>query len=352
MDADLSHELQERVSKAQASRTPLAITGSGSKRFYSGSRSDIPLDIARHRGIVYYEPSELVVTARAGTPLAEIEARLAHYGQMLAFEPPYFGPDATLGGTLACAFSGPRRPYTGAARDFVLGVKIINGMGEVASFGGQVMKNVAGFDVARLMVGALGTLGVILEASLKVLPRPASEITLTFHYSPAPAIEQMNRWAGQPLPLSGAAYDGERIYLRLSGSETALGEAQRRLGGTMLEDSDNFWLQLREQQLPFFQKPGPLWRLSVPPATPPMELPGTWFLDWGGAQRWLRTDLQANQIRQVAAHHGGHATLFRKGDAHAEDEIFHLSSPALTTVHQRLKAAFDPQGILNPLSRS
>lgn len=346
MDADLSSELQTRVSAAHAAHTPLHIVGGDSKHFYGRAAQGTPLIVAGHRGIVAYESTELVLTARAGTPLVEIETVLAERGQMLPFEPPHFGPGATLGGTLACGFSGPRRPYAGAARDFVLGVKIINGRGEILSFGGQVMKNVAGFDVSRLMVGALGTLGVMLEVSLKVLPRPASEVTLTYQYPPAQAIEQINRWAGQPLPLSGVAYDGERIYLRLSGSETALREAKARLGGTVLEDGADFWLQLREQQLPFFQMPGALWRLSLPAATPPVELVGAWLIDWGGAQRWLCSDLPPEEIRSCTARLGGHATLFRSEQN--GQEIFHPLSPPLLELHRRLKLAFDPHAILNP----
>lgn len=346
MDADLSNKLQERVREALAQCTPLQIIGSGSKHFYGRAAQGAPLPVAGHCGILSYEPTELVITARSGTRLAEIEAQLAEGGQMLPFEPPRFGPDATLGGTIACGFSGPRRPYTGAARDFVLGVKILSGKGEILSFGGQVMKNVAGFDVSRLMVGALGTLGILLEISLKVLPRPQAELTLCFEFSPAQAIAQMNRWAGLPLPLSAAAYDGKNIYLRLAGSSAGVRAACSTLGGESLSGSTAWWRELREHEHSFFKGEGRLWRFSLPPATPPLDLPGQWFIDWGGAQRWLKSDLPAQDIWQAASLAGGHATLFR--DRKDQDEVFQPLSPALHAVHKRIKHAFDPHGILNP----
>ncbi len=346
MNTDISASLQNTVREAAARGTPLQIIGSHSKHFYGHPSTGTPLSVREHSGIVSYEPTELVITARAGTALNEIEAALAEQNQMLCFEPPHFGPHATLGGTLACGFSGPRRPYAGAARDFVLGVKILTGKGEILTFGGQVMKNVAGFDVSRLMVGALGTLGILLEISLKVLPRSKLEETLIFEYTPTQAIEQMNVWAGKPFPLSAAAHDGEKMYLRLSGSATEVTAAHAKLGGDSIPDGTGFWQALRDHQHPFFQGGDPLWRLSLPAATPPLDLPGQWFLDWGGAQRWLRTNLPAQQVWQLAAQHGGSATLFRGGQG--EQERFQPLSPALAAIHRRLKTAFDPLGILNP----
>lgn len=348
MDADLSNELQNSVRDALAQGTPLQIMGSGSKQFYGRSPSGKILGVGKHCGILGYEPTELVITARAGTRLADIEAQLAEAGQMLPFEPPHFGPDATLGGTMACGFSGPRRPYSGAARDFVLGVKILNGKGEILSFGGQVMKNVAGFDVSRLMIGALGTLGILLEVSLKVLPRPQTELTLCFESAPTQAIELMNRWAGLPLPLSATAYDGKNIYLRLAGSDAGVRAACSTLGGASVSDSTTWWRKLREHEHAFFKGDGHLWRFSLPPATPPLDLPSQWFIEWGGAQRWLRSKLSPAEIWQAAARHGGHATLFKRDGADSPHELFQPLSPALATIHQRIKAAFDPHGILNP----
>lgn len=346
MDADQSLELQARVREASASQTALQIRGGGSKHFYGREASGEILALGGHCGIVNYQPTELVLSARAGTPLVEIEALLAEHGQFLPFEPPHFGPGATLGGAIASGLSGPRRPYTGSARDFVLGVKIINGQGEILRFGGEVMKNVAGFDVARLMAGALGTLGVLLEVSLKVLPRPALEETLIFDYDPARAISEANRWAGQPLPLAGAVHDGERLYLRLSGSVAGVRAAQARLGGEPLADGAAFWQAIREQQHDFFAGDTPLWRLSVPPAAPLLDLPGRWLIDWGGAQRWLRTDLPAAAMQDAAREAGGHASGFRGGERRGE--VFQPLPPALAALHRRLKAAFDPAGILNP----
>lgn len=343
-DADISLPLAETVRNAAASHTPLAIQSSGSKRFLTGNVAGTALDVSAHRGIVSYEPAELVITARAGTPLSEIESALAKNNQMLGFEPPYFGASATLGGTIACNLSGPRRPYAGSARDFVLGMRIINGQGEILSFGGQVMKNVAGYDISRLMTGSLGTLGVILEVSLKVLPKPAQELTLTFEMSAHEAIQKMNQWAGQALPLSAAAYSGETLHIRLSGSATGVQAAYAKLGGVIAKNI-NFWTELREQRLLFFQEETPLWRLSVPAATPPLDMPGKWLLDWGGAQRWLKSNEPAQEIRSKARSIGGYATLFRgaKYNASANPE---LSNPA-QLLQERIKNALDPAGILN-----
>lgn len=344
-DTDLTEELAEAV-RAAGSGEPLEIVGGGSKRFYGRTPRGTPLAVGAHRGIVSYEPTELVLTARAGTPLAEVEAALAAHNQMLAFEPPHFGGAATLGGTLACGFSGPRRPYVGAARDFVLGAKLINGKGEVLSFGGQVMKNVAGYDLSRLMVGALGTLGVLLEVSLKVLPRPARETTLRFALPLEAALANMNAWAGQPLPLSAACYADGFLCVRLSGAESAVQAAARKLGGDEDAQGAEFWRRLKEHELEFFAGDGPLWRVSVPPAAGPMQLPGRWLLDWGGAQRWLKTPARATEVWEAAVRAGGHATLFRGGDR--AGDVFQPLGPTLKQLHLRLKRAFDPAGVLNP----
>ncbi|MEO5702728.1 MAG: glycolate oxidase subunit GlcE [Gammaproteobacteria bacterium] len=346
MTADLSDFLQTSVREAAAQGIAINITGGNSKPFYGRVATGKPLDVIGHSGIVSYEPTELVITARAGTKLTQIESLLAAHSQMLAFEPPHFGPNATLGGTIACGISGPRRPYAGAVRDVVLGVKILNGKGEILTFGGQVMKNVAGFDVSRLMVGAMGTLGILLEVSLKVLPRPAAEETLCFEHPPAQAIEQMNRWAGSSLPLSAAAYDGQAIHVRLSGSEAGVRSARSRLGGAADSNSAIFWHALREHEHAFFQGDSCLWRLSVPPATPPLNLPGRWFIDWGGAQRWLKSDAPAYHIQQAATQAGGHATQY-SGPQDGGD-VFQPLSPALMALHKRIKTAFDPLGMLNP----
>ena len=343
---DLSDWIAEQVRQAKTAGTPLALQGGGSKRFYGRASFGKPLDLSGHAGILAYEPTELVLTARAGTSLAEVETLLAERGQMLAFEPPHFGPNATLGGMVACGLSGPRRPFAGSVRDNVLGVKIINGKGEILQFGGQVMKNVAGFDLSRLMVGALGTLGVLLEVSLKVLPRPEAEETLGFDLSAAEALVAMNRWAGQAWPLSAAAHDGERAYLRLSGAESAVKASMNQLGGERWPEAGQFWAGVCEQRLAFFQDDRPLWRLSLPPASPQPPLPGACFIDWGGALRWLKTDAPAASIFAQASLANGHATLFHTADT--PDQIFQPLPEALKALHIRLKQAFDPDGLFNP----
>lgn len=343
---DLTAELQQRVQRAYAERQPLNIIGGGSKPFYGRCVDAMPLAVSGNRGMLCHEPTELVFTARAGTPLTEIEAALAGCGQMLPFEPPHYGAGATLGGAVASGLSGPRRPYAGAVRDFVLGCKLLNGQGEILSFGGRVMKNVAGFDVSRLMTGALGTLGVLLEVSMKVLPRPECEATLVFDLTPDEALEALGRWGLQSWPLSGACHGGRRLYLRLSGAECAIEVARRELGGELLVDGEGFWSDLREQRLGFFEGEANLWRLSLPAASPMPNLPGEWLMDWGGALRWLKTEAPAGSVFQAAQAVGGHATLFRT--AAPANQVFQPLPPALKTLHMNLKRAFDPAGIFNP----
>lgn len=337
--------LRERLQSAGRRTRALAISGAGTKAFYGRAVRGEPFSVRDYRGLIDYSPTELVIRARAGTPLADIEAQLAAENQMLAFEPPYFGADATLGGTIACGLSGPRRPYTGAARDYVLGITCLNGQGEHLRFGGEVMKNVAGYDVSRTLAGSLGTLAVLLDIALKVLPRPEREITVCRESTPAEAIRLLNVWAAQPLPLSGGCYHDGRLLIRLSGTERGVQAALGRFAGERMEDAAAFWQDLREQRLAFFAGTGPVWRLSLPPATPPLALDGDGLIDWGGAQRWLRTDLPAAGVRAVASRHGGHACLFRGGDREA---VFHPLPAPLLALHRRLKHSFDPAGILNP----
>lgn len=352
-EQDLSATLQQQVMDALQDATPLNITGGGSKAFLGNSApiaNTQKINVSQHRGIVEYDPCELVLTARSGTPLQEIEAVLAEAGQMLAFEPPHFGPigtlDATLGGAIACGLSGPRRPYSGSARDFVLGCKLLNGRGEILRFGGQVMKNVAGYDVSRLMVGAYGTLGILLELSLKVLPRSAASITVAYQCSPAEAINSMSALLSKPLPVDAACYHGDHCYMRISGSAQAVREAHTKIPGEVVTDADTFWQTLREHQLAFFHHRSTLYRIMVKPATPPLNIDGAWLLDWGGAQRWLYSDEDVASIRHRVAAVGGHVTLFRGGIQN--EEIFQPISAPLMAIHQRLKASFDPKNILNP----
>ncbi len=345
-DQDIRTTLQDAVLQALAEGTPLNITGGGSKSFYGRIAQGRALAVSGHSGILHYEPSELIITPRCGTPLAEIESTLAEHNQMLAFEPPHFNARATLGGAIACGLSGPRRPFAGSARDFVLGVKILNGKGEILSFGGEVMKNVAGFDVARLMTGAMGTLGVLLEVSLKVLPKPAYEASLYQAMPLAAAIAIMLRWAGQPWPLSALCHDGRYLYARLSGAEAAVKGVCGKLGGELLPEAERFWQDLREQRLPFFGGADALWRLSLPPAAPLPRVPGKWLLDWGGAQRWLKSQAPGEGVFEVAKGGGGHAICFRSGDRHAD--VFQPLEPGLKRLQRNLKGAFDPHGIFNP----
>jgi glycolate oxidase FAD binding subunit len=344
---DIIDQLAATIRQAAANRAPLNIRGGGSKDFYGGALRGETLSIAALRGIIDYEPSELVITARAGTPLAEIETALRDKGQLLAFEPPHFGM-ATLGGCIAAGLSGPRRAYAGAARDAVLGVRMLDGKGDDLRFGGQVMKNVAGFDVSRLLAGSLGTLGVILELSLKVLPVPVAEATLCFEHTAADAIASMNEWAGKPLPLSATAWHDGKLCVRLSGASAAVTAAIKVLGGERVDDiaAQNFWQGIREQTAAFFNTQLPLWRLSLKSTTPPLNLPGKQLFEWNGSVRWLATDADADAVRAAAKFGGGHATLFRGGDKSAG--VFQPLQPALMTIQRNLKRTFDPAGIFNP----
>ncbi|HMA11463.1 MAG TPA: glycolate oxidase subunit GlcE, partial [Steroidobacteraceae bacterium] len=344
-DQDISAALQQQVLDAINTGTPLHIRGSGSKSFLGNAAQGMALSVATHRGIIDYDPRELVLTARAGTTLNEIEATLAAANQMLTFEPPHFGAQATLGGTIACNLSGPRRPYAGAARDALLGCKLINGRGEPLQFGGQVMKNVAGYDVSRLMAGAYGTLGVLLEASIKVLPRPAASLTVIHECTVDAAIQRMSQLLSEPMPVDAACYHAGHQYLRLSGSEEGVRHAHRHLGGDVIEKGAPFWHTLREQQLPFFSGDHPLYRVLVKPSTPPLPISGSWLLDWGGAQRWLVSDAPLGYIRERVAAVGGHVSCYRNPPARAES--FEPLATPLFNLHQRLKHSFDPRDIFN-----
>ena len=347
--SDFIETVQARIRAAQASGTPLAIRGGGSKAFLGGEPAGEPLDTRAHAGIVAYDPSELVLSVRAGTPLAEVEATLAASGQCLPFEPPHFGASATVGGCVASGLSGPRRPYAGAVRDYLLGVTLIDGRGNTLRFGGQVMKNVAGFDTFRLQAGAMGTLGLIAEVSFKVLPAPAADETRVFAMPADAAITTMNRHAGQPLPLAGAVHHGGRLHLRLAGNPAAVQAAVARLGGEPLPDAAAFWRAIREQTHAFFAGDAPLWRLAVRPTAPPLVADADdplfdELIDWGGGQRWLRSAMPVEAMRALAARHGGHATAHRGVD---RSRAFQPPAPAVMALHRRLKATFDPAGILN-----
>ena len=345
IQSDISKQLQDTVKQAIENKTPLNIRGGGTKSFYGRSVSGDSLEVAGNKGILSYEPTELVITARAGTPLNVIEQILADNNQMLPFEPPGYGDSATLGGTIACNFSGPRRAYSGAARDFVLGTKILNGKSEIVSFGGEVMKNVAGYDVSRLMAGAMGTLGVILEASIKVIPTPESEITLTQNLSIDNALKKCHQWSALPLPISASCFYGDTLYIRLSGSGKALAKTKKAIGGDDLTNADSFWCSVKEQTHEFFSDDRPLWRLSLASNTALLSIDGNALYEWGGALRWLKTDEPAEKIRALSETLNSHTTLFRTQDE--RDDVFQPLPEHLLKLHRRLKQAFDPAGIFN-----
>ena len=346
MAADLVHQFTDTIRAAADAKRPLRICGGGSKAFYGNASAGDDLDVTSYRGIVSYEPMELVITACAGTPLAEIEAAMRERGQMLGFEPPHFGGGATLGGCIAAGLSGPRRPHAGSARDFVLGVRILDGRGTDLVFGGQVMKNVAGYDVSRLITGSLGTLGVILEASLKALPLPPAELTLCREQSRAEAIALMNAWAGQPLPITGTCHVEKRLYVRLAGAASAVKAAAHKIGGEEVDNAVEFWRNVRDQHDVFFSGDTPVWRLSLSSTAPEPGVPGPQLVEWGGALRWLKSDADAMSIRKTAREADGHATLFRHGNSNAD--AFHPLPEAMKRLHRRVKQAMDPAGILNP----
>ncbi len=335
----------DRIKAAKASGRPLAIRGGNSKAFYGGAIEGEPLDVSAYSGIIDYEPKELVLTVRAGTPLVEIESVMEREGQLLPFEPPHFAPGATIGGTVATGLSGPRRPYAGAVRDFVLGARIISGNGEDLRFGGRVIKNVAGYDVSRLMTGAMGTLGVLLDLSFKVLPRATEEITLRYEMDEATAIQRFNEWAGKPLPISATSWCEGVAMLRLSGAAAGIRAAREKLGGEPVADGAAFWRDLRDHRAAFFDSSEPLWRLSVPSTQAPLGLSLPQWIEWGGALRWVRGSTDVAALRRQVEGIGGHVTLFRHGDKSAG--VFHPLAPVLAKIHRNLKAAFDPADILN-----
>jgi len=338
-------QFSDAIRAAAGQHQSLCLRGSGSKDFYGGRLSGAALDARPYCGIASYEPKELVLTARAGTTLAEIETLLSDNGQMLPFEPPHFGTAATLGGCIATGLSGPRRAYQGAARDFVLGVRMLDGRGDLLTFGGQVMKNVAGYDVSRLQVGAMGTLGLLLEVSLKVLPEPAAEVTLRFDMEQEQALETVNRWAGRPLPLSASCHQDHALTIRLSGAASAVQAAQLKLGGEIVGQGADFWRDLREHRIEFFRTGMTVWRISLPSAAGPLHIPGEQLIEWGGALRWCKTPADAQTVRDAAEASGGQATLFRGEDKPAW--VFHPLPEGMMDIHRKLKQTFDPSGVFN-----
>lgn len=351
-DRDASDALLEQVNQAIQSALPLRIQGANSKAFLGREVAGEVLDTRSHRGIVTYDPTELVITARAGTPLSVLNAALEEAGQMLPCEPPSYSlgdasdsgaGDGTVGGMVAAGLSGPRRPWSGSVRDFVLGTRVITGLGKHLRFGGEVMKNVAGYDLSRLMAGSFGCLGLITEVSLKVLPKPRLCTSIALEIDSATALARLAQWGQQPLPISAASHDGRVLRLRLEGGEGSVAAAHDRLGGESIDPA--YWRELNEHRLDFFTDGRPLWRLSLPVSTAELDLPGEQLIDWAGAQRWLKSDASGSEIRRIVSAAGGHATCYSHG---LDDSPFQPLATPLLRYHRQLKAQLDPHGIFNP----
>lgn len=344
--ACIAEHIAATVKTAHDKQEPINITGNGSKAFLGRACSDaMPLDVTGHDGIVEYDPAELVLVARSGTALSEIQALLNEHQQMLGFEPPFVEAGATLGGAVAAGLSGPRRAYSGAVRDFILGASFVNGKGESITAGGKVMKNVAGFDLFRPMAGAMGTLGVLLKIALRVLPLPEAEKTIIHEETDElAALQKMNSWPIETQAISATSWDGSHIRIRLSGSASGIRHAQSHIGGEYIHTTD-YWQDLNNFRLDFFRGQGRLWRFSVAPMSAPLAQGHKQLLDWGGAQRWLKSDEPPATLRELATRAGGHAECFSDD---ATVATFHPLDENLLAVNRRFKAALDPAGILNP----
>ena len=340
---------QSQIKAAAAKGTKLAIRGSGSKSFCAPTTAGEVLDTREHTGIVEYEPNELVIVLRCGTRINDVEKTMADAGQMLAFEPPHFGDGATIGGMVASGLSGPRRPYAGALRDFVLGCKVLDGKGDHLSFGGKVMKNVAGFDVSRLLTGSQGSLGVITEAAFKCLPLPKAQQTRVFELDAQTAIERMNRWYAEANPITATAWLGGKLYVRLAGAEPAVRSAASSLGGEPLGNDGDWWRDWREQRHVFFAGALPVIRVACKSTAPWSDLADDvdqQAIDWGGAQRWVRCPVVVLfAVREWARTQGGHASVFRGAASEAERAA--ALQPALAEVQAKIKTSFDPYGVFS-----
>lgn len=344
--ADISTQLQEMIRDAVDTESQVNIIGGGSKTFYGREPQGKPLDVAANTGIISYEPTELVITVRGGTQVSELEAELDEHKQMLGFEPPCLNKQSTIAGVIAAGLSGSRRPFAGAVRDYILGCKIINGYAEILSFGGTAMKNVAGYDLSRLMAGSMGTLGLILDVSLKVIPKPEHEATWFCEVGADRVIGRMAELLGKSIPFSGMFYDGQRLFYRLSGTADSVQQIAATIGGEQLSDHERFWNGVNFHTHDYFEDEMPLWRISVAPATEPISLAGQFIYDWGGALRWLKSEEASSHVFQVIGDLGGHATLFRH--AQHRDAVFQPLPDDLMQIQRRLKHAFDPKGLFNP----
>jgi glycolate oxidase FAD binding subunit len=345
MAGDCGESLRTAVLDAARKGRPLQLLGHGSKAFYGRKALGEPLTLKEHSGIVSYEPTELVITARGGTPLREIEDVLDEKGQMLPFEPPSFDGKGTIGGAIAAGLSGPRRPWGGAPRDLLLGVKLLDGQGRTLRFGGQVMKNVAGYDLSRLMAGAMGTLGILLEVSIKVLPKPPQEHTLGFSAEPGAAWPLLHKMLIEGVPLTATCSLGEQHRVRIASSTQRLLRIRERYGLEEFGHQTEFWQDLRDQRHDFFKQPGQLWRLSLPPAAV-LDVEERMLCEWAGGLRWLVSPRPGPEIRSLVEKKAGHAILFRNGDR--SGDIFHPLQPRVAEIQKKLKQVFDPGGIFNP----
>lgn len=351
-DKDTSQELQQFVKEAIAAKIPFAIQGGGSKAFYGNPVDAGPLDVTSHTGVVSYDPTELCITVRAGTPLSELESLLAEHQQVLPFEPPQYTNKATIGGAIASGISGPRRAYSGSVRDAILGVQIINGEGEVVNFGGQVMKNVAGYDLSRLMVRSLGTLGLILNVSIRVIPKPEQDLTLSFDASQEDALAFFQKLRLQLLPVTATLWKDGKVYIRFSASEKILQSTQQKMASEhKLDESpltNDFWTAIRDHQDDFFNNSDKtLWRLSLPPTSDNIvRINDPQLIEWGGAQRWVNSNAPANIIHSIASSRGGYATAFKRREP--GNAVFPALEPNLLNLHRQLKQKMDPHGLFNP----
>ncbi len=345
-DPDYIQTLCASIQQANATQQALQIQGGGSKSFYGNEISANTLDVSNNIGIIAYEPSELFITARNGTLLAEIEATLDANNQVLPFEPPHFSPNATLGGAVASGLSGPRRPFSSSLRDCMLGVHIVNGKGEYLEFGGQVMKNVAGYDASRLMCGAFGTLGVLTQISLKVAPKPQAEITLALSINQSEALNKMNAWTQTQLPISATYFNNDVLHVRIAGLEKSVEKICNQIGGEKISSSEKFWASVKNHQSDFFQAEKSLWRIIAPNNTPPLSINGETCIEWNGGLRWIKSTEDAQHIRNQCQAFKGYVSLF-KADSKPNDCLAEIN-PDLKKLHLNIKSAFDPNRILNP----
>jgi glycolate oxidase FAD binding subunit len=348
---DFLDDLCKRVEDAARTGKKLRPVGGGSKHFYGGPLEGEVVDMRPWSGIVDYEPTELVITVKAGTLLSEVEAALSEYNQELAFEPPRFSAHSTIGGVVAAGLSGPARLARGPIKDYLLGCTLLDGKGQLLNFGGVVMKNVAGYDVSRVVPGSMGTLGIATSLSIKVMPKTISETTLVFDLGLNPSIEQINQWQSTPLPINASLYDNGKLFVRLRGARAAIESALKTLSGTQIEQAHamSLWDSLRDQTHPFFEGEGDIWRLSVPPTTVDLALQGEQLIEWGGGLRWLKPaqGLSVENIRGAAERAGGHATLYRTRDEDARTHAFHTPNKVMLNIQRRLKQQFDPAGVFS-----